>query len=62
VTVIGWGSVGDRNGWGSADTLQKITTTVYDKTVCRKQYGDDFKDQMLCAGSWDGSKDACPGN
>ncbi len=61
VTVVGWGSRG--NGEFST-TLQQVTVPVVANDVCnqRKSYGGRVADNMICAGSQDGGKDACYGD
>ena len=61
--TIGWGVI-DSNTGQQAESLRNVQITVYDPTLCDSVSPDLDKnwDTQICAGDWNGGKDACQGD
>ncbi len=65
--VTGWGD--QMNGWGDyADSLNQVTVPLVSNQVCGEAYdkldypSGSITDNILCAGFYEGGKDACYGD
>ena len=60
--VGGWGTL--ESDGDSPDALNSVDVTIYDDSVCANSdsYGGEFiPDLEVCAGKYEGGKDACQG-
>ena len=58
--AIGWGRTSE--GGSSSNTLRKVNLPVLSNSACRGSYGNDVRDNMVCAGSFSGGIDTCQGD
>lgn len=54
--ISGWGITSD----GSvSEVLQQLEVPIFEKSLCYVLYGGSITDNMLCAGYFDATGDAC---
>jgi secreted trypsin-like serine protease len=58
-TVAGWGATAESGG--TVINLRKVDVPVVTNTECSRSYSR-ITATMICAGLWDGGKDACQGD
>jgi len=58
-TVAGWGAI--REGGGTVAALMKVDVPIVTNVECRNSYSS-VTARMVCAGYWEGGKDACQGD
>ncbi|XP_076998181.1 testisin-like isoform X2 [Tamandua tetradactyla] len=65
--VTGWGETQESQVTKRPHRLQEVQVSIINTSACQNMYHqpnflDDIKEDMLCAGSEDGSRDACRGD
>lgn len=58
--VTGWGNL--KEGGHGSNILQKLALPLLSEDVCSQSYGNRITPRMLCAGFYEGKKDACQGD
>lgn len=63
LTAVGWGALEYRGEY--PEQLMQVSVPYVDNDICRitlEKEGLTITDNMLCAGAWEGGKDACYGD
>ena len=58
--AIGWGRTTE--GGDTSTILNKVNLPVLSNSACQGSYGNDVRDNMVCAGRFSGGIDTCQGD
>ncbi|XP_023603737.1 mastin-like [Myotis lucifugus] len=58
--VTGWGDIAFQEPLPTPHNLQEVEFSIEADEICRQQYGNLIRDEMLCAGTW--GRGTCQGD